>query len=108
MQSKEATEQMPTPMLFPIDPEVFWQRMRILVREEVQALVKKELTTSQFQTPGMTYKPLFKISEVCKMFEITRPTLYEWIKVGKLKPYKIRSRVYFLWNDIQQLITPLL
>ncbi|WP_367115549.1 helix-turn-helix domain-containing protein [Chitinophaga sp. CB10] len=33
-------------------------------------------------------------------------TIYDWIKHGKLKPYKIRSRVYFLWNDIQQLLQP--
>lgn len=101
-------EQTVAPMLFPVDPEVFWQRMRVLVREEIQALVKEEVTTNEFQTPGMAYKPLFKISEVCKMFEISRPTLYEWIKDGKLKPYKIRTRVYFLWNDIQRLAAPLL
>jgi hypothetical protein len=26
------------------------------------------------------------------------------VKHGKLKPFKIRSRVYFLWQDIQQLL----
>lgn len=43
-------------------------------------------------------------AEVCAIFKVTKPTIYDWIKHGKLKPYKIRSRVYFLWNDIQQLI----
>ena len=51
----------------------------------------------------MTFKPLYKIAELCSMFQVTRPTIYEWINSGKLKPYKIRSRVYFLWEDIQQL-----
>jgi excisionase family DNA binding protein len=52
----------------------------------------------------LTYKPLYKIKEVCDFFQVTRPTLYDWIKDGKLKPYKIKSRVYFLHSDIQQLL----
>ncbi|MEO6188797.1 MAG: helix-turn-helix domain-containing protein [Ginsengibacter sp.] len=43
----------------------------------------------------LTYKPLYKIGEVCTIFEVTRPAIYEWIKQGKLKPYKVRSRLYF-------------
>ena len=66
-------------------------------------------TTSMFpeyETFGMTCKPLYKIAEVCAMFYVSKPTIYDWIKHGKLKPYKIRSRVYFLWQDIQQLLRP--
>jgi len=40
------------------------------------------------------------------IFYVTKPTIYGWVKHGKLKPYKIRSRVYFLWQDIQQLLNP--
>ena len=95
------------PMLFPIDPEEFWNKIRLIIREEVTNLEKKNISTntSEFETPGLTYKPLYKIAEVCKMFQVTRPTIYDWIKNGKLQPYKIQSRVYFLWNDIQRLIT---
>ncbi|MBX2924668.1 MAG: helix-turn-helix domain-containing protein [Chitinophagaceae bacterium] len=52
----------------------------------------------------MIYKPLYKMDEVCQLFNITPPTIYNWIKHGKLKPKKVRSRVYFLWNDIQELL----
>jgi excisionase family DNA binding protein len=55
---------------------------------------------------GLTYKPLYKIAEVCALFHVSKPTIYDWIKHEKLKPYKIRSRVYFLWQDIQQLLHP--
>jgi len=93
------------PILFPFEPDLFWQQMRLIVREEI---VKNKTETikgaTQFNTPGLTYKPLYKIKEVCSFFQVTRPTLYDWIKEGKLKPYKIKSRVYFLYNDIQQLI----
>lgn len=96
-----------TPMLFPYDPAEYWEQIRKIVREEVKS-AEKERTASlpTFQTPGLTYKPLFKIAEVCALFHVSKPTIYDWVKHGKLKPYKIRSRVYFLWQDIQQLLQP--
>lgn len=97
-----------TPMLFPFEPDQFWQKVRLIVHEEIIQLEKSlsKTSASTYQTTGMDYKPLFKIAEVCEMFQVTKPTIYEWIKHGKLKPYKVRSRVYFLWQDIQTLLTP--
>ena len=95
-----------TPMLFPFEPEQFWQSMRQIIREEVGSLEKQKLSATTFDTTGLTYKPLYKIAEVCALFHVTKPTIYDWVKHGKLKPYKIRSRVYFLHNDIQQLLHP--
>ncbi len=68
--------------------------------------IKERKSTVDFETPGLTYKPLYKIQEVCTFLQFTRPTIYDWIKEGKLKPYKIKSRVYFLYQDIQQLLEP--
>jgi excisionase family DNA binding protein len=56
------------------------------------------------ETPGLTEKPLFKMNEVCSLFKVTKPTIYDWVKCGKLKKVKIRSRVYFLGEDIRKLI----
>lgn len=95
-----------TPMLFPYEPEQFWQSLRQIIREEVQSVDKQKTNSPSFQTPGLTNKPLYKIAEVCDLFHVTKPTIYDWIKHGKLKPYKIRSRVYFLHQDIQQLLNP--
>ena len=105
---KEAVNNSPsvTPMLFPFDPQEFWQSIRQIIREEVNNAEKKETISATYATPGMAYKPLYKIAEVCTLFHITKPTIYDWVRYGKLKPYKIRSRVYFLWNDIQQLLQP--
>jgi excisionase family DNA binding protein len=96
------------PMLIPIDAEDFWEKIRLIVREEIQ---RKETQTvpvkpSEFQTPGLTYKPLYKMGEVQQLLQVSRTTIYEWIKHKKLKPYKIRSRVYFLWDDVQKLLDP--
>lgn len=95
------------PMLFPINPDEFWKQIRQIIQEEVNHIeLNKASNITDFETPGLSYKPLYKIAEVCKMFQVTRPTIYDWIKNGKLKPYKIQSRVYFLWNDIHALLHP--
>jgi excisionase family DNA binding protein len=93
------------PILIPFEPEEFWSQIRIIIREEVERN-KKELThdIGVMETPGLTEKPLFKIAEVCRLFNVTKPTIYDWIKHGKLKRVKIRSRVYFLGSDIRLLI----
>jgi excisionase family DNA binding protein len=91
-------------MLFPYEPDEFWEFMRTLIREEVSKTVNEKQKALVTETPGLTYKPLYKIAEVCTFFRVSRPTIYEWIKDGKLKPYKIRRRVYFLWTDIQQIL----
>lgn len=95
------------PILIPIEPEKFWENMRLIIREEIHKSEKnKNIDLNQNQTPGLTYKPLFKMAELCNLLQVTRPTIYEWIKEGKLKPYKIKTRVYFLWNDVQALLQP--
>ncbi len=95
-----------TPMLFPYEPEQFWQSIRQIIREEVSKVEKQRPVSPTYETPGLTYKPLYKIAEVCALFHVTKPTIYDWVRHGKLKPFKIRSRVYFLWQDIQQLLQP--
>ena len=95
-----------TPMLFPYEPEQFWKSIREIIREEVNNAEKQRPVSPASEATGLTYKPLYKITEVCAMFHVTKPTIYDWIKHGKLKSYKIRSRVYFLWNDIQHLLHP--
>ena len=59
-----------------------------------RSCVEKEKPVSPIDgTPGMTYKPLYKMTEVCAVLRVTKPTIYDWVKHGKLQPYKIRSRV---------------
>jgi excisionase family DNA binding protein len=93
-----------TPMLFPFEPEEFWVRIRVIIKEEIEKAEKSMPAAVNYQTPDLAYKPLYKITEVCSIFKVSRPTIYDWIKHGKLKPYKVRSRLYFLWNDIHALI----
>jgi len=102
----ETNERMVTPMLFPYEPQMFLESIRKIIREEMVSIEKQRPASPEYDTPGLTYKPLYKIAEVCTIFHITKPTIYEWVKHGKLKPFKIRSRVYFLWQDIDKLLHP--
>ncbi|MEO6733888.1 MAG: helix-turn-helix domain-containing protein [Ferruginibacter sp.] len=43
---------------------------------------------------------MYKIQEICALFKITKSTIYDLIKHGKLKQVKRMSRVYFLGSDI--------
>ena len=82
--------------------------LKPVLTEEIQKAVSAALKTSRepvaFTTPGLTYKPLYKMEELCELFKVTKPTIYDWIKRGQLKPHKIRSRVYFLWEQVEKLI----
>ena len=93
------------PILIPFEPEEFWAQIRLIIREEVTKNKKEQpVFTSLMETSGFTEKPLFKMQEICSLFKVTKPTIYDWIKHGKLKKVKIRSRVYFLGSDVRQLM----
>jgi hypothetical protein len=104
MKENDANGTTMTPILFPYDPGMYWESIRKIIREEINGSERVKQNIPQFETTGLTYKPLYKIAEVCQIFHITKPTIYDWVKYGKLKPLKIRSRVYFLWQDIEKLI----
>lgn len=93
-----------TPILFPYEPDELWEKLRQLLRSELQ---KARMVTEQpvsYEVPGMLQKPLFKAREVCTMLDISRVTLDAWVKEGLLHKYKIKSRVFFLASDIEQLV----
>src|SRR5215831_11808402 len=91
------------PILIPMEPEQLLELIRTVVKEELDRFSSRQIS-SNYKITGLTYKPLYKMDEVCELFQVTPPTIYDWIKHGKLKPKKIRSRVFFLWNDIQDLL----
>lgn len=93
------------PVLIPMQPEEFWGQIRLIIREELTRLENEPINDKAVtEVQGLTYKPLYKMGEVCRLFGVTRQTVYDWIEHGKLKPYKIRSRLYFLHNEIKELV----
>jgi excisionase family DNA binding protein len=89
-------------MLFPIEPKEFWQKLKATIAEVLEEQNEKEtIIRSKHNSLGT---PLLKTSEVCAIFKITKPTLYEWLNQGKLPSVKIESRRYFRKEDIDSLI----
>jgi predicted XRE-type DNA-binding protein len=86
-----------TPMLFPITPTEFWKQIRTTIDEVVTEKLSQQL---QLQTnPHLPDKALLKVTDVCKIFQVSRPTVYEWMKQ--------KSRRYFSRADIEAIISGL-
>src|SRR3954447_16558920 len=91
-----------TPMLFPIALAKFWKQIRTTIEEVVN-----EKLTQQPPSPPVSHLPekaLLKASDVCAIFQVSKPTLYDWLKQKKLKSFKNKSRRYFLRVDIEAII----
>lgn len=92
-----------TPMLFPISKAEFWRKMKMMMEEVLEqkmiAPSKKEIPLAQ-----LPEKALLKAVEVCAIFRVSKPTLYEWMKQDRLKSFKIKSRRYFYRTDIEAMI----
>lgn len=95
------------PMLIPYTPSEFWETFRKIIREEVaEKITKRRGSQSKLlQVDGMTERPLYKILEVCELFDVSRTTIHEWVKSGQLRKIKVKSRVYFLGSDIKKLLS---
>jgi excisionase family DNA binding protein len=89
-------------MLFPMEPAEFWRHLKTIIEEVVDQ--KNSRISKQSSLQDSPLKKLLKTKEVCELFQVSKPTIYEWLKQGKLKSIKIGSRRYFLWQDIEELI----
>lgn len=90
-------------MLFTCDPEVFWNQVRQIIKEE---FVDSDMTYRPGAEAGHTIgnQTLYKIKDLCRIFSVSKPTIYEWIRMGKLKPMRIKRRVFFLEKDLKGLL----
>lgn len=77
------------------------------LQEDIQKAVKSSLTsfTNHFQ-PKQPNEYLTR-QEVAELFKVDISTIHNWCKKGRLKPYGIGARVYFLRADIDNCLTPL-
>lgn len=87
-------------ILYSIEPQELYQMLRSIVEE----VIESKITKSYSIPDSLSDKTLLKPEEVCKIFRISKSTLYVWIKQGRLKSFRVRSRRYFSREDIQKLI----
>ena len=85
-------------VLIAMDMDLFWNKLRILI---VEVLEERE---QNVESLGVQKPQLLKVYEVCKLFQISKPTLYDWMRKGQLRSIKIESRRFFLASDIQELV----
>lgn len=85
-------------VLIPVEPKEFWRQLKAIVEEAVQQ-TSQSLPENKHQE-----RPLLKATEICEIFHISKPTIYDWLKQGKIKSVKIQSRRYFHWKDVEELI----
>lgn len=90
-------------MLFPIAPAEFWKQIKIIIED----VIAEKLTQQKISPPNnhLPEKTLLKPSDVCEIFQVSKPTLYEWLRQKKLKSFKIMSRRHFLRAEIETLIS---
>lgn len=98
-----------TPILIPMETDKFWEQVRCIVREELQSFISqhnlRQNNPKDKEINGLQYKPLYDMKELRQLFSnVSRTTIYEWVKCGKLKPKKMKGKIYFLWSDIEVLL----
>lgn len=67
---------------------------------EVRKIVKEEISDNKNQKISEKKSPFIKIQEVCKLLQVTKPTIYDWVNKDYFKKYKINSRTYFNKEEI--------
>ena len=81
----------------------FWKQIKIIIEEVIaEKLTQQKISPLNNHLPEKT---LVKPSNVCEIFQVSKPTLYEWLRQKKLKSFKIMSRRYFLRAEIEALIS---
>lgn len=90
------------PMFFPIAPNDFLKQIRATIEE----VVSEKLNQANLQTPNnhLPEKAFLKINDVCAIFQVSKPTIYDWMKQDKIKSFKIKSRRYFLRTEIEAMM----
>jgi predicted DNA-binding transcriptional regulator AlpA len=100
-------------ILVPMEVDEFWKQCRQIIREEfavvsVEATISLKALKIASKMPGFQQKPIYSMEEIRFLFdEISRTTVYEWIKEGLLIPRKLKGKVYFLWSDIEKMLLAL-
>ena len=88
-------------ILFPMEPKEFWKQLRAIVDEVIIQHDRKAPLNSINEN---SQPRLLKAKEVCAIFKITKPTVYDWMDKGKLPSIKIGSRRFFKSEDVDALI----
>jgi excisionase family DNA binding protein len=83
-------------LLIQMDRDEFWKKLREVVDE---LMVHHDKRVS-FQALKSRLTPkLLKVTEVCLIFRITKPTLYSWMRQGHVDSVKVGARRLFRFEQ---------
>lgn len=91
-------------IFFSYDPEEFLEELRKVIREEFKYAIAVFQSKNENVSNRSAESELMKVRELCQFLKVSKPTIYDWIKCGKLRPIKIQSRIYFFRKEIDQLL----
>jgi hypothetical protein len=67
--------------------------IRLIFREEFNRII------SEFQKPQVD-ETILSQHDVMRLYQVTRPPVVSWGKMGKLKPIKMGKRVYYKKSEL--------
>ncbi len=67
---------------------------------EFRRIIKEELSENKNEKPSEKKSPFIKIEEVCKLLQVSKPTVYHWVSKKFIIKYKFNSRTYFNKEEI--------
>lgn len=53
---------------------------------------------------SMKDSKFYKIEDVCELLQVSKITIYRWIKLGKITAYKVGKSYLFKIEDVYKLI----
>ncbi|MFP4022992.1 MAG: helix-turn-helix domain-containing protein [Thiohalospira sp.] len=74
------------------DAEELIDKFREIIKEEIRKNTKDQTDFNE--------TPFIKIDEVCRILQVSKPTVYQWVNKDLIKIYKISSRSYFNKEEI--------
>ena len=79
------------------------EQIRAIVGDAVRSAVSSEMDRKQ---PNPQHSGLFTIKQAQERMQITRPTIYKWLKEGRLKAYRIGGRVFLKEAEVMSALQP--
>lgn len=79
--------------------ESFFLQIRRIVKEELKG------TTLNKNSEKSSNIPYIKVSEVCRILHISRPTVADWTERGYFKKYKVNSRTFYNRDEILEYLS---
>lgn len=88
-------------IIIPMEISEFWKELKSIVEQVVLRQIPHK---PPVQLPIERFPTLLKVKEVCELLGVSKPTICEWMREGKIPSLKIGVRRLFDDADIEPVI----